>query len=40
MIDKNKIIELNQKGLTCQEIKNLLGGSLTTIRKYIKESGL
>ena len=39
MIDKNKIIELNQKGLTCQEIKNLLGGSLTTIRKYIKESG-
>ena len=24
MINKNKIIELNQKGLTCQEIKNLL----------------
>lgn len=39
MIDKNKIIELNQKELTCQEIKNLLGGSLTTIRKYIKENG-
>lgn len=40
MVNKNKIIELSENGLTCQEIKDQLGGSLTTIRKYIKEAGL
>lgn len=40
MIDKEKIIELNKAGKTCQEIKDVVGGSLTTIRKYIKEAGL
>ena len=37
MIDREKVIELNKAGKTCQEIKDIIGGSLTTIRKYIKE---
>ena len=40
MIDKELIIKLNKSGKTCQEIRDELGYSLTTIRKYIKESGL
>lgn len=40
MIDKELIIKLNKNGKTCQEIRDELGYSLTTIRKYIKESGL
>ena len=40
MISKEKVIELNKAGKTCQEIRDLIGGSLTTIRKYIKEAGL
>lgn len=40
MIDREKVIELNKAGKTCQEIKDIIGGSLTTIRKYIKEAGL
>lgn len=40
MIDKERIIQLNREGKTCQEIRDELGYSLTTIRKYIKENGL
>ena len=40
MIDKERIIQLNKDGKTCQEIRDELGYSLTTIRKYIKENGL
>ena len=38
MIDKELIIKLNKSGKTCQEIRDELGYSLTTIRKYIKEN--
>ena len=40
MVNKEQVIKLNKAGKTCQEIKDLIGGSLTTIRKYIKEGGL
>lgn len=39
MVNKEKLLELHLAGKTCQEIRDELGYSLTTIRKYIKESG-
>lgn len=39
-MDTEKLFELHSQGKTCQEIKDIIGGSLTTIRKYIKEAGL
>lgn len=37
MVDKEKILKLHEQGLTCKEIRDELGYSQTTIRKYIKE---
>lgn len=39
MVDKEKILQLHSEGKTCQEIRDILGNSLTTIRKYIKDAG-
>lgn len=39
MIDKEKLLELHVSGKTCQEIRDELGYSLTTIRKYIRDAG-
>ena len=39
MANKEKILQLHSEGKTCQEIRDILGNSLTTIRKYIKEAG-
>ena len=39
MVNKEKILQLHSEGKTCQEIRDILGNSLTTIRKYIKEAG-
>lgn len=38
MIDKEKLLELHVSGKTCQEIRDELGYSLTTIRKYIRDT--
>lgn len=40
MVNKEQILKLHSEGKTCQEIRDILGNSLTTIRKYIKEAGL
>lgn len=40
MVDKEKILKLHSEGKTCQEIRDVLGNSLTTIRKCIKDAGL
>ena len=39
MANKEKILQLHSEWKTCQEIRDILGNSLTTIRKYIKEAG-
>lgn len=39
MIDKEKILQLHSEGKTCQEIKDVVGYSLPTIRKCIKNAG-
>lgn len=40
MVNKEQILKLHSQGKTCQEIREILGNSLTTIRKCIKEAGL
>ena len=39
MVDKEKILQLHSEGKTCQEIKDVVGYSLPTIRKCIKDAG-
>lgn len=40
MVNKEQILKLHSQGKTCQEIREALGNSLTTIRECIKEAGL
>lgn len=37
---KKEVIKLNLEGKTNTEIRSITGHSLTTISKYLKESGL